>query len=114
MTEIINATPHELVIFDEDHNPLLRLPKSGRPFRVAERTTTHEPITAADHRIPVVRISFAEIEPPLPAPVDGTWWVTSHLVAAAAPERDDLLIPTQVVRDAAGRILGCRALGRLS
>lgn len=46
----------------------------------------------------------------LPAPVRGVRYVVSILVAERLPDRDDLLVPGEQVRDAAGRIVGCRSL----
>ena len=50
----------------------------------------------------------------LPGPVDGVWHVVSQLVVNAMPDREDLLFPVDLVRDAEGNIMGCRALARLA
>lgn len=42
-----------------------------------------------------------------------TLLIVSRLVAEACPERDDLVVPDDTVRDDAGRIIGCRALARV-
>ena len=59
--------------------------------------------------IPVNLSVFGEISG-LPAPVEGTVYVVSRIVAEACKNRDDLLIVDDTVRDEDGRIIGCRAL----
>lgn len=36
-------------------------------------------------------------------------YIVSQMVADACPDRDDLLVTSDVVRDDAGRVVGCRA-----
>lgn len=40
-------------------------------------------------------------------------FIVSRVVAEAAKDRDDLLIPDDVARDEEGRVIGCRALARI-
>ena len=51
------------------------------------------------------------IDPPLPDPVPGTVYIVARVVAAQAPERDDLVWPDDLIRGDRGRVVGCRALG---
>lgn len=51
------------------------------------------------------------IDPALPDPVPGTVHIVARVVAAQAPERDDLVWPDDLIRDDQGRVVGCRALG---
>lgn len=44
---------------------------------------------------------------------DGTVYLVSSLVAQRVPERRDVFIPSESVRDSAGRIIRCRSLGRI-
>lgn len=48
----------------------------------------------------------------LPEAVDGVVYITSTLVAQAVPDRTDVLVPADLRRDEAGRIIGCGALQR--
>lgn len=48
----------------------------------------------------------------LPAPQSGVWLVVPRVVAEACPERRDLVFPYREVRDSAGRVIACSALGR--
>lgn len=49
----------------------------------------------------------------LPAPRAGVTYIVSRVVAEAAREREDLLVPGGLVRDGSGRVLGCLYLTRL-
>lgn len=40
------------------------------------------------------------------------YYIVSQIVKSALPERHDLLVPAEVVRDEMGNILGCKSLGR--
>jgi hypothetical protein len=40
------------------------------------------------------------------------YYIVSAMVRAALPDRKDLLVPSQQVRDDAGRVVGCKTLGR--
>ncbi|MEV3952785.1 hypothetical protein [Streptomyces albogriseolus] len=66
-------------------------------------------LTAEGASIPLVHIGFGEVTGP-PEPEAGPRHVVSRLVAGALPDRSDLLVPHDVVRDEAGRTTGCRAL----
>ena len=48
----------------------------------------------------------------LPEPQEGVIYLTSTLVAQAVPDRTDVLVPADLRRDEAGRIIGCGALQR--
>jgi len=62
--------------------------------------------------IDIMEKSFNEVEG-LPEPQEDTYYIVSALVAGAAKNRDDLLIPNDIVRDEAGRIIGCRNLAKI-
>ena len=40
-----------------------------------------------------------------------TFYIVSQLVKSALPNRSDLLVPAEMVRDEKGAILGCKSLG---
>jgi len=48
----------------------------------------------------------------LPDQVAETFLIVSQLVKSACPDRSDLLVPAEIVRDEKGQIIGCKALGR--
>lgn len=98
-TMIRNLTPHPITLLH------LELPPESPAARVEQRE-----VTVGEHMgIPLVRATYgATVD--LPEPVEGTLLVVSALVRAANPDRRDLASPTQLVRDAEGRIVGARAL----
>lgn len=99
----INLTPHDLhIILD---NETLTIPASGTVARVA--TKRRHLFTLAG--VPIDRVTYGEVEG-LPEPRGDDWLIVSAMTAAAAPDRDDLLIPGELVRDEAGQIIGCRGL----
>jgi len=107
--ELINLTPHEIRLWVQQPEGLLLIPPARQAARVAVRRESVGHIDAAGMSIPLARTIYGEIEG-LPDPKPGTLYIVSSLVAAAARERDDLLIPDELVRDEQGRVIGARGL----
>lgn len=105
---LVNLTPHEVTIFDEDDQVVVRCPAARRPVRVAVARSEIGRIEG----IPVVAEDFGRAL--LPEPSRGIWYIVSAAVALAHPERVDLLVPTDLVRSSDGTVVGCKALGRRS
>lgn len=131
--QLINLTPHPVVLLDADESVALELPKFRDPPRAKEERQKEGDIrTKRDHPlqmyadpslnpygiersiidIPVNRVSLGSVEG-LPEPLNGVAYIVSRIVAEAAPERDDLYIPDETVRDEEGRIIGCKALAQV-
>lgn len=126
MSQIRNLTPHPVIILDPEcaeYDPRTRSyrltsdPVVARRFETEEgpfpRCTTSEEECAMVDGVPTISVVFGEVEN-LPAMEDGTFLVVSAIVANAAKEqgRQDVLVPSRVVRDANGGIVGCLALAR--
>jgi hypothetical protein len=62
--------------------------------------------------IPVVTTRFGAVTG-LPDPCEGVVYVVSSITAQAVPDRRDVFVPARPVRDEKGRIVACRALGRI-
>jgi len=108
--ELTNLTPHEIVVVGHDGRHLLTLPPSGTVARVATTEESLPSLAVDDQEIPVVRPTMGDVEG-LPEPQDDVIYVVSRLVAEAAPRiRRDLVCPGPLVRDDAGRPIGCRGL----
>ncbi len=105
---LVNLTPHVINIVSEQGERLLDVPVSGTIARCSQSNVVVGEV--AD--IPITRQTFGEVEN-LPEPQEGVFYIVSRLVASALPERDDLLIPGPLVRDAEGRPCGCQGLSRL-
>lgn len=112
---IVNTTPHDVTIVDANGAQVRVFPKSGLTIRCQSKT---EVIGDLDG-IPMTRTAYGKltavnfyngIELELPEREEGIFYIVSSLVAQAAG-RDDFLVPSESVRDEAGRIIGCKSLG---
>jgi hypothetical protein len=123
---IINCTSHDVVIYssadcymyngslylregDEEYpEPLRVYPAAKEPARV---TFVQKPAGMADG-IPVCWWAPNEIVN-LPEPKPDTCYIVSKILAQACPEREDLIFPGTVVRDADGHVVGCIDFSRV-
>lgn len=106
-TELINLTPHAITILDKDDNVILTIPSSG----IARAEQTRERIGDIGG-IPVSKTGYGKVVN-LPNPKAGIAYIVSVLTAQAAPDRKDLYIVDEMVRDEGGNIIGCRALAQI-
>lgn len=100
--KVVNLTPHDIVVRTDAGDRVF--PASGEVARVS---TTHVPMGDVDG-VPVFAQEFGDIEG-LPAPQDGTIYIVSAIVLAAAKDagRTDVVAPdtSRAFRDEAGRIV---------
>jgi len=106
--EFINLTPHDVNLILQDESTMT-IPASGSIARVG----SHVKQVGTIGIIPVVKTVFDTVVTDLPDPQAGVIYLTSTLVAQAVPDRIDVLVPADLRRDEAGRIIGCGALQRL-
>ena len=103
---IINLTPHTINICAEDGSIIRSLESQG----IARARQTAEVVGNLDG-IELVSMKFDEPED-LPKYAEGIYYVVSIITANAAKavgrRVDDLLITSDPVRDADGRIVGCK------
>ena len=104
---VVNKTPHQVHILDENGQVVRTYEKSEGQIRLAVKTVKDEPLGD----VPTSRTVFGEPEG-LPDFQEGTFYIVSQLVKNALPNRTDLLVPAEVVRDEKGNIVGCKSLGR--
>lgn len=109
---IINLTPHSINFVDASGAPLVTVEPSGQLARVTAHTVTTGSVSVGDVTIPTTGTTYGEVEG-LPAPEEGTIYIVSSLVASRCPDRTDVFIPNESVRDEKGRIIGCKSLGRV-
>lgn len=107
MNIIINLTPHDITFIGGNGDKRI-IARSGKLARVAAKTVTVGSIDG----IPVTATEFGEVEG-LPEPAENTIYIVSSLVAQRVPERTDVYIPSESVRDENGRIIGCKSLGKI-
>lgn len=103
---IVNLTPHIINIFDADGRHVIDVPPSGTVARVDTVRTTY----GAHEGAPLYRTTYGAVQG-LPEPLPGTIFVTSGLVRAAVA-RDDVWQPGELLRDDAGRPVGCIGLSQ--
>lgn len=107
-TTIINLTPHAVSFVDANGTTVLTVEPSGTIARVSSSITKTGEIAG----LPVTETVFGDVQD-LPEQKDDTIYLVSSLVAQRVPDRKDVFIPAESVRDSAGRIIGCRSLGRI-
>lgn len=100
-----NMTPHDVNLILPDET-IFTIPASG----VVARVGCHSEQIGMLGCIPVTQTVFDTTVTDLPDPQMGVIYLTSTLVAQAVPDRTDVLVPADLRRDEAGRIIGCGAL----
>jgi NAD(P)H-dependent flavin oxidoreductase YrpB (nitropropane dioxygenase family) len=127
---IMNLTPHSVVVLRDDakgdivgNTGFGSAAKEGKFTLVAEYKPTGKVARAAQkdelqgnleiegHKVPLIKTAFGQ-PTDLPDLEEGTMYIVSILTAQAAKaagrKGDDLIITSDPVRDAAGKIIGCR------
>lgn len=108
---LVNLTPHDVTLIDNGKR--ITLKPSGTIARCRALTEIVGSITDENGEIwPETRTVYGAVED-LPEPMDGVTYIVSSLVALAMPQRHDLRIPNESVRDVDGKIIGCKSLGRV-
>lgn len=105
-TEIkfVNCTPHVVDIVKEDGSIL-----SIEPSGIVPRCTQLEDKLVSIYGFTITRQTFGKVIG-LPEAKIGVYLIVSRLVASAAKDRTDLLVPGPMVRGEDGRPCGCRGL----
>ena len=98
---IVNLTPHSINFLDE----------SSRPILVARAKQTRT-LCGTIAGIPVNQCAYGTVQG-LPEPAEETIYVVSAITAQACPEREDVYIVDDSVRDSNGRVIGVRALAHI-
>lgn len=101
MKKFQNCTPHAINLVNGDL--MVTYPVSGVCPRVEE---SFIPIDQCDG-VMIVESATGEVVG-LPDPQEGVLLIVSRMVAVAAHTRQDLVSPGEIVRDAQGRIVGCK------
>ena len=104
---IKNLTPHNVDIVLENGR-IRSIPPYSRDFPTRLQMTT-EPCGEAEG-VPLTKTVFGKAYN-LPDPIEGTYLIVSQMIKWALPDRRDLVVPAETIRDAAGNIVGCRSLG---
>lgn len=103
---IINLTPHTVVFYRGD-TPVAQLKPSGTVARVEMSRAQIGTVSA--YEIPVFASMPGRVVD-LPAAQPNNIFIVSRLVLDNSPDRCDLYVPDELVRDNAGQVIGCRSL----
>ena len=101
-----NYTPHPVTICDEDGNIFRAILPEETPIRLSQQTVPHSLVDG-------IQLTITRYGAPvdLPEAEEGVWLIVSQMVFDALPQRADLCVPAELVRDDIGNIIGCRSLG---
>jgi hypothetical protein len=109
--KLMNLTPHAVTIVAND-GATMTIPPSGTVARCVVTRSVVGTVTVETVTVPVTATVLGQVVD-LPQPEPETLYIVSRVVAEAARDRTDLVVPDDVVRDEAGRVTGCRALARV-
>jgi hypothetical protein len=104
--KLINTTPHDINYVHVD-GTVQTFPKSDAPARCTE-TTVLEDSNFLGQGLRLVRKKFGMVEN-LPAPTPDTFYIVSAIVKAACPDRTDIVLVSDTVRNGEGQIVGCQS-----
>ena len=103
---IVNMTPHAINIVNENGIVVKVIEAIGNQIRLKATTEQIKELEG----IKISTTVFGEPEG-LPEYKEGVYYIVSQLVKSALPNRSDLLVPAEMVRDDKGNIVGCKSLG---
>ncbi len=113
--EIVNLTPHAVNIVGDDKNVVATVEPSGVVARARQTDENIGEVVVDGQTVTLVESVFGEVED-LPEPTEEVAFIVSFITVSAARAHGrstaDLLTTSGPVRDAEGRIIGCRALAR--
>lgn len=109
MVELVNLTNHDVTVLDDNNDEIIDIPPSGDVARCKTDTKYKTSITYQASKLPLTKTRMNEVLN-LPEPEDGKIYIVSLIVAAVASDRDDLVIPDELVKNDDGYVIGCRSL----
>lgn len=113
--KLVNLCPHPITLIGPNDERVTIPPDPAGPARCEILSVFIGEINAegVPFAIPVRGTMLGTVTS-LPPRQEGVVYIVSRQVAEACPNRDDLFIVDQTVRDEQGRIIGARALARIS
>ena len=106
MKTIVNMTPHDVVMYGNDNRAFCTFPASGKLIRLSQKNE----IAGDINGIPTIKVVFGEPKG-LPEYNPDIVYIVSAFVKSALPDRVDLVVPSDPVRDPNGRIIRRQMLG---
>ena len=105
-----NLTPHPVVI-RTTHGEITLAPDGATPHLLDERTSAGT-VDIAGHPVPLWLTHPTEVTD-LPEPKPGTGLIVARLITTARPDRTDLYVPADLIRDHRGQPVACRGLAQI-
>lgn len=102
---IINLTPHDIILFKGDEQILYK--SSG-----IVRAECKRELVGEINGINVYINKYIGIDK-MPKYKKGTYYIVSRIVAEMMRQRKDLLLVNETVRNEKGQIIGCKSFSRL-
>lgn len=106
MAKLINLTPHTVNIVKND-NSIISFPPSGTIARVFSDYVKRGTVNDID----VVDVVYGDVID-LPPPRKDIVYIVSRMVLNATPNRRDLVVPHDLVRNPDGSVKGARCFAR--
>lgn len=97
----INLTPHDINVITDKGSRVI--PRSGNVARVNQVLS----LACKYDGISIVNCKYGQVEN-LPEEKEMTYFIVSKMVKDAAPNRQDLLSPGELVRNEKGEVIGCK------
>ncbi|GHV47959.1 hypothetical protein FACS1894204_11870 [Synergistales bacterium] len=110
ISKILNATKHYVDILGEingEERKIASYPPCGMTIRLPQEI---EHTQTLENGVKVTHTHYGSPEG-LPQEVPGVYHIVSALVKNACADRNDLLVPVNLVKDHTGKNMGCRSLG---
>ena len=99
----INLTPHAINVFDSNNNQIAAFGSNG-----TARCSTSTESDGVIGGIPFTKTQMGQVIG-LPEKQNGVFIIVSRIICAACPDRSDLVIVDQTVRNDKGQIVGCKS-----
>ena len=112
MYELRNHTPHPVTLVLADGSTAELAPSPPTPRCVVRRVPDGRAETARG-LVPLTRTDLTGTVTDEPPDTPGVLRIVARGVVEALPDRGDLVFPDDLVRDEHGRVVACRALGRV-
>ena len=99
----VNLTPHAINVFNNENTQIAAFGSNG-----VARCGTSTESAGEIGGIPFTKTQMGEVIG-LPPKQNGVFIIVSRIICAACPDRDDLVIVDQTVRNDKGQIIGCKS-----
>jgi len=107
--KIVNTTPHSVVLIV--NNERIVIPTSNLLIRLKEKRTKIGELEIDGTKVNINKVEYETTD--LPPQQNDVYYIVSSIVANAFPNRNDLLIVDETIRDDKGVIIGCKSFAKI-